>query len=222
MKLLKKIIRAIYKSLKNKAWVSTLIATMLGVLFAFYLDNKNTESKDKKRHDAILLNIKQELTFNYNKIKESHNDSLVNFLSVYNNVVNQEDKILLSTNQFKETFKNYSAYYKVIDAIKLNDSTNSYNISRQVPFNLTVSNTIVWETAKLSNFANEISFDCLTTIVNLYTLSNKIKENENEFLKQSDDLEQAKQYLEFSSQFREIFLKEYKKDFKILKNCDSN
>jgi len=165
---IKKKIKKVYKS----SWFITLFATTLGVLLAFYLNNISSNSKLESSKQISIQNLNTELSKNKSELLDSNdNERLIEFLIEIRKINNEiSNDLILSTGKM-DKIKN-----KYVDFIEIRDSTNiqsdhfRYNVAYKFELNLDDLQNIAWETSKMSDITNEFNYDCLQSLVKIYSL----------------------------------------------------
>lgn len=159
-------------NLLKSSWFITLFATTLGVLLALHLNNLNSKIKIEEKKQLAIKNIEKELILNKEEIDDSEdNDKLLKFLEK----VDKENKgitkkLYLSSTSMKEILTQYPNYIEIIDSTKTIKDEYVYNVNYQFGLGLDNLQKIAWETSQMSDIINELSYECLQTIVTTYSL----------------------------------------------------
>jgi hypothetical protein len=161
-------LQKIYKS----SWFITLFATTIGVLLAFYLNNINARSKIELRKQISIQNLNNEISKNkFELLDSSDNEGLIAFLSEIRKINNEiPNDLTLSTKAMGKLVKKYAGFIEIRDSTNVEGDHYSYNVAYKFELNLNDVQNIAWETSKMSDITNEISYDCLHALVKIYSL----------------------------------------------------
>jgi len=181
-------------NLYRSSWFITLFATTLGVLLALYLNNLNSRSKIENRKQNSIQNIKKELLNNTSELTDSKvNDRLIFFLNKLSDIDNKIPNILsTSVNSINYLRNNYPDLIQIIDSTITGNNLIEYNVNYRFVLDLKDLQNIAWETAKMSNVTNEIDYDCLQSLVKIYTLQEIFIKEQQKILNHIINAEHAK------------------------------
>ncbi|MEH6535648.1 MAG: hypothetical protein V7719_04600 [Psychroserpens sp.] len=156
----------LYKS----SWFITLFATTLGVLLAFYLNNVNDHLKIESRKQVAIENLDIEIKNNKLTLNDPvDNRRLIDFLQKVREI-NEEISNELTTSilEMSELKINYPDFIEVKDSTDLDNNVFKYNVSYKLELNFNDLQKISWETSKMSNIINELSYECLQILNQIY------------------------------------------------------
>ena len=156
--------------------VITLIATLLGVFLALYLNEWNTSRKLKKEKETATENILQEINSNIEMLTETvkGHSEMFEIMSFMVENINKNEEIITSKEKMAQFRNDHPNIIIVKDSIKLDNGNYKYT-SGQINFNISLPQialkTLAWETLKNSNVISTYSFDCLMSLEYVYKLT---------------------------------------------------
>ena len=158
------------KTLYKSSWFITLLATTLGVLLAFYLNNVNDYLKIESSKQVAIENLNNEIKNNKLTLNDpSDNQKLIDFLLEIRKIDAEiSNELKTSIHVMSELKINYPGFIEIKDSIDLGDNLIKYNISYKLELNFNDLQSISWEAAKISNVINEFSYDCLQILIEIY------------------------------------------------------
>lgn len=155
--------------LTKSNWFITLFATTLGVLLALYLNNLNDKQIIEKKKIIAIENLEMELSNNEKKLNGFEtNDSLLVFLNKMHSKISTEFEA--TSKSINAIAKEYPNFIKIIDSVEIDKTEYIYHVNYSMRLHIFDVQNIAWETSKMSNITNELSYDCLNSLVNTYTL----------------------------------------------------
>ncbi|EAQ99691.1 hypothetical protein [Maribacter sp. HTCC2170] len=156
----------LYKS----SWFITLFATTLGVLLAFYLNNLNDNLKIESSKQVVIKNLNNEITNNKLTLNDpSDNQRLINFLLEVREIDEEiSNELTTSIHNINELKINYPDFIEIKDSIDIDVNLFKYNVSYKLELNFNDLQKISWETSKMSDVINELNYDCLEALNEIY------------------------------------------------------
>ena len=212
-------LQKLYKS----SWFITLFATTLGVLLAFYLNNVNDHLKIESRKQVALENLDNEIKSNkltLNKPKD--NQRLIDFLQRIGEIDEEiSTKLTTSIHEMSELKINYPGFIKIKDSVDLGVNLFKYNVSYKLELNINDLQKISWETAKMSDVINELSYDCLKALNEIYYGQERYTNQQQKTLEHFMNAEHKKllSALLLIEQLKSPLIKEMSKCQNKIKNC---
>ena len=215
--------KLIFKIIKNNTFV-TLFATTLGVLFAFYLNGLYESNINKTKVDNAYSNIIVELEKNKKSVLEDKkNDTAIFVLDQ----IRKYDKFLkgeiIATPQKFDSIMNQINVAQIVDSLSLEQGTVKYFVNySNLQFSISTLPNVAWEAAKTADIANDLEYDCLSTIIKIYELQDLFKAEEYKLLGYYSD----EKYIQFyntasiSRGLRNQLLERYEEAIVNLKNCN--
>lgn len=215
--------KLILKIIRNNTFV-TLFATTLGVLFAFYLNGLYESNITKGKIDKAYSNIIIELENNKKAVLEAKkNDSVIlviDHIRKYDKFLKGE--IIASPKKF-DSIMNQLNVAKVVDTLNLGNGIVKYFVNySNLQFSISSLPNVAWEAAKTADIANDLEYECLSTIINIYELQDLFKAEEYKLLGFYSD----EKYIQFyntasiSLGLRNQLLERYDEAIINLKNCN--
>lgn len=153
--------------------VITLVATLLGVFLALYLNNWNESRKEKNQKEIATEKILMEISANKEKLKESlSNYKLMLATYQFFNTCLTPDGAFVTSAEYMSEFKTkYPGVLYTNDSVKVDDEKYRYtNMDLGLEFTLeqVELRTIAWETLKNSDVNSLFSFNCLMSLEYIY------------------------------------------------------
>ncbi len=158
------------EKLYKSSWFITLFATTLGVLLAFYLNNLNDHLKIEARKQVAIENLENEIKNNKLTLNKTHdNQRLIDFLQTVEEIdIEISNELTTSIHEMSELKINYHDLFEIKDSIDLDNNLFKYNVSYTLQLNFNDLQKISWETSKMSTIFNELSYDCLQALNQVY------------------------------------------------------
>lgn len=153
--------------------VITLVATLLGVFLALYLNEWNSSRKLKNQKQIASKNILLEINSNKEKLEESvenYTKMLETFI-FFKHCINSKGDVVSSVEYMSKFISKNPGIIYPKDSIKLMDGKYKYT---QMDLNLhfiveqVELRTIAWETMKNSNIISSYNFDYLMNLEYFY------------------------------------------------------
>ena len=213
----------ILKILKNNTFV-TLFATTLGVLSAFYLDGLYESNINKTKVDNAYSNIIIELEKNKKSVLEDRKNDTVIFAI---DQIRKYDKFLkgeiIATPQKFDSIMEHIKVAQVVDSMILDQGNVKYFVNySDLQFSISTLPNVAWEAAKTAEIANDLEYECLSTIIKIYELQDLFESEEYKLLGYYSD----EKYIQFynsasvSRGLRNQLLERYEEALVKLKNCN--
>ncbi|MBV1923360.1 MAG: hypothetical protein KUG68_04940 [Flavobacteriaceae bacterium] len=163
-------IKSRLKKLYKSSWFITLFATTLGVLLAFYLNNLNDHLKIESSKQVVIENLNNEIANNKLTLNDpSDNKKLINFLQRVREIDEEiSNELTTSIHEMSELKINFPAFIEINDSIDLSANLFKYNVSYRLELNFNDLQKISWETSKMSDVINELNYDCLEALNEIY------------------------------------------------------
>ena len=211
------------KIIKNNTFV-TLFATTLGVLFAFYLNGLYESNINKTKVDKAYSNIIIELEKNKKSVLEDKKNDTAIFVI---DKIRKYDKFLkgeiIATPQKFDSIMDQINVAQVIDSLDLEQGAVKYFVNySNLQFSINTLPNVAWEAAKTADIANDLEYECLSTIIKIYELQDLFKAEEYKLLGFYSD----EKYIQFyntasiSRGLRNQLLERYEDAIIKLKNCN--
>ena len=211
------------KIIRNNTFV-TLFATTLGVLFAFYLNGLYESNINKGKINKAYSNIIIELENNKKAVLEAKkNDTVIlviDQIREYDKFLKGE--IIASPKKF-DSIMNQLNVAQVVDSLNLENGVMNYFVNyNNLQFSVSTLPNVAWEAAKTANIANDLEYECLSTIIKIYELQDLLKAEEYKLLGFYSD----EKYIQFynsasiSRGLRNQLLERYEEAIIKLKNCN--
>jgi hypothetical protein len=169
--LLSKLKKPLVKIFKNTAFI-TLFATTLGVLLAFYLNGIAEASNKKKREIQGYSNVISELE--KNKLDVEHallNDTAIIKLA---NIIKYDKRLvgqIVAKRQHIDSIMNDIEVATILDSVDAGNGYVNYLVDYDnVGFTISTLPKVAWVAAQMADITNEINYDCLSTIIDIYML----------------------------------------------------
>ena len=215
--------KLILKIIKNNTFV-TLFATTLGVLFAFYLNGLYESNINKTKVDKAYSNIIIELEKNRKSVLEDKKNDTAIFVI---DKIRKYDKFLkgeiIATPQKFDSIMDQINVAQVIDSLDLEQGAVKYFVNySNLQFSINTLPNVAWEAAKTADIANDLEYECLSTIIKIYELQDLFKAEEYKLLGFYSD----EKYIQFyntasiSRGLRNQLLERYEEAIIKLKNCN--
>ena len=215
--------KLILKIIKNNTFV-TLFATTLGVLFAFYLNGLYESNINKTKVDNAYSNLIEELEKNQKSVLEDKKNDTAIFVI---DQIRKYDKFLkgeiIATPQKFDSIMNQINVAQVIDSLNLEQGTVKYFVNySNLQFSISTLPNVAWEAAKTADIANDLEYECLSTIIKIYELQDLFKAEEYKLLEyySSENYIQFYNTASISRGLRNQLLDRYKEAIINLKNCN--
>ncbi|MBI9064424.1 MAG: hypothetical protein JEZ14_20735 [Marinilabiliaceae bacterium] len=165
--------------------IVTLIATLLGVFLALYLNEWNTSRKQKKQKEIATENILQEVNANKEKLQKSvkHYEVMLETYIFFTDCLTSERSIVTSVENMSKFKTKHPGIIYTLDSIKIDNGNYRYtNMDLNLGFTLEQMElrTIAWETLKSSNINSTYSFDNLMSLQYIYKSIDAIIQMNNE------------------------------------------
>lgn len=212
------------KKLYKSSWFITLFATTLGVLLAFYLNNVNDHLKMESRKQVAIENLNNEIKNNkltLNKPKD--NQRLIDFLQKIREIDEEiSTELATSIHEMNALKINYPDFIEIKDSIDLDNNLFKYNVSYKLQLNFNDLQKISWETSKMSNVINELSYDCLQALNQIYYRQEIYTSQQQKTLEYFINTEHKKLLtaLRIIEQLKSQLIKEISEGQNQMKNCD--
>jgi len=163
---IKKRLKKLYKG----SWFITLFATTLGVLLAFYLNNENDRLKMKSRKQVVIENLTNEIEKNKVTLNDpTDNSRLIEFFKEVKKIDSEiSNEPITSVQEMNKLIASYPNFIKIKDSIDLGTNLVQYNVVYKPELNFNDLQKISWETSKMSDVINELSYDCLEALNQIY------------------------------------------------------
>ena len=211
------------KIIQNNTFV-TLFATTLGVLFAFYLNGLYESNINKTKVVKAYSNIIIELEKNKKSVLEDEKNDTVIFVI---DKIRKYDKFLkgeiIATPQKFDSIMDQINVAQVIDSLDLEQGAVKYFVNySNLQFSINTLPNVAWEAAKTADIANDLEYECLSTIIKIYELQDLFKAEEYKLLGYYSD----EKYIQFyntasiSRGLRNQLLERYEEAIIKLKNCN--
>ena len=161
--------------------VITLVATLLGVFLALYLNEWNVSRKLKKEKEIATENILQEINSNQVNLTETvkGHTEMFEIMSFMVENINNNEEIITSIEKMAQFRKDHPNILNVKDSVKLDNGNYKYT-SGVINFNMSLPQvalkTLAWETLKNSNVISTYSFDCLMNLEYVYNFTNEVSQ----------------------------------------------
>lgn len=177
-------IKSVIEQLGQSSWFMTLFATMFGVLLAFYLDGCGERSSMRLRKASALDNVEREVHKNIEELQESgNNDSLAMFLySVSQIDKDYPSRLTLPADTAANWRQQYGNFFNIIDSTFVEDGVYEYSFSYSLVLHLFNLQSIAWESVKLGGVANELNYNCLEQLIDVYSLQDLFTVEERKLL----------------------------------------
>lgn len=172
------------KKLYRSSMFITLFATTLGVLLAFYLNNLNARAKIEDRKQISIQNLRKELANNKAELLDSkENDRLIDFLRKVRSIDSKiPNELTTSVHSINSLRKHYSDFLIIKDSTVIDENLFEYNIQYKFELSLIELQKIAWETSKMSNITSEFDYDCLQSLVKVYSLHDIYSQEQQKIL----------------------------------------
>ncbi len=212
------------EKLYKSSWFITLFATTLGVLLAFYLNNLNDHLKIESRKQVAIENLDNEIKNNkltLNKPKD--NQRLIDFLQKVREIDEEiSTELTTSIHKMSELIINYPDFIEIKDSIDLDNNLFEYNVSYKLRLNFNDLQKISWETSKMSNVINELSYDCLQALNQIYYRQEIYTSQQQKTLEYFINAEHKKLLtaLRIIEQLKSQLINEISEGQNNIKNCD--
>ena len=211
------------KIIQNNTFV-TLFATTLGVLFAFYLNGLYESNINKTKVVKAYSNIIIELEKNRKSVLEDKKNDTAIFVI---DKIRKYDKFLkgeiIATPQKFDSIMDQINVAQVIDSLDLEQGAVKYFVNySNLQFSINTLPNVAWEAAKTADIANDLEYECLSTIIKIYELQDLFKAEEYKLIGFYSD----EKYIQFyntasiSRGLRNQLLERYEDAIIKLKNCN--
>lgn len=212
-----------HKIIKNNTFI-TLFATTLGVLLAFYLNGLYESNINKTKVDKAYSNIIIELEKNKESVlEERKNDTaifVIDQIRKYDKFLKGE--IIAKPEKF-DSIMDQLKVAEVVDSLNLENGIVKYFVNyNNLQFSISTLPNVAWEAAKTADIANDLEYECLSTIIKIYELQDLFKAEEYKLLGYYSD----EKYIQFyntasiSRGLRNQLLERYEEAIIKLKNCN--
>ena len=150
----------------------TLFATTLGVLLAFYLNDLSSRATIENRKQVSIKNLTSEMIDNESELVDSNdNEKLIAFLREIRAIDEKiPNRIITSFKTIAKLRSKHPDFMEIKDSSRIDVDHYEYNVSYKFELSLDNLQNIAWETSKMSGITNEMKYDCLQTLVEVYTL----------------------------------------------------
>ena len=158
--------------LYKNTWFMTLFATTLGVLLAFYLNDLSSRATIENRKQVSIKNLTSEMIDNESELVDSNdNEKLIAFLREIRAIDEKiPNRIITSFKTIAKLRSKHPDFMEIKDSSRIDVDHYEYNVSYKFELSLDNLQNIAWETSKMSGITNEMKYDCLQTLVEVYTL----------------------------------------------------
>jgi len=152
------------------------LATLLGVLIAFYLANYQEHRREEVRLAAAMENIKAEISSN-KRILEQHldaNSKQMRALSAIAPLLNDENDITATEPQMTAIQEQFPGFYEVEERTYLRDSLYEWNGSLSINFNYLEVSDLAWRNAQNLNILHLVDFEVSSQLNELYFFQQEV------------------------------------------------
>ncbi|MEP2935789.1 MAG: hypothetical protein ABJM06_14750 [Gilvibacter sp.] len=158
------------KKLYKSSWFITLFATTLGVLLAFYLNNLNNRLNIASSKQVVLENLNNEITSNKVTLNDPNdNQRLIDFLQTVSEIDDDiSNELTTSIQKMNELKLNYPEFIEIKDSVDFGSNLFTYKVSYKLELNFNDLQKISWETSKMSDVINELNYNCLEALNEIY------------------------------------------------------
>ncbi len=215
--------KLILKIIKNNTFV-TLFATTLGVLLAFYLNGLYESNIINLKVDKAYSNIILELEKNKQSVLEDKkNDTVllvIDQIRKYDKFLKGE--IITTPQKFDSILEEINAM-EAVDSLNLEQGVVKYFVNySNLQFSLSTLPNVAWEAAKTADIANDLEYECLSTIIKIYELQDLFKDEEYKLLGYFSEEKYTQFYntAAISRGLRNQLLERYEEAIIKLKNCN--
>ncbi|MGD1841615.1 MAG: hypothetical protein ACFB0B_12070 [Thermonemataceae bacterium] len=211
------------KKILNSNWFITIFSTTVGVLLAFYVNDLGERFSTNQRKKNALDNIIQEISQNRDDLKaQKVNDTLLDYLV---EIKSLNEEISTTFTAHPDSFRVLLAKVPVmalIDSVALSDTVYQYKVKFNFHLTLNDPPQIAWEAAKLADVPNELSYECLEVLVDVYAIQQLYVEEERKLLDLLLEGKHVKMLrtLAMVKSIKKQLLEQYRKTLQQLTNCD--
>lgn len=158
----------------------TFLSTTLGVLLAFYLDNRSSKQEIEHKVKVSIENIFEELDNNIDQLKDSTDIQLQ--LEMYYDIgeINPElsSELTTTTETIQNLRSKYGEFIEVIDSSKTESSEYTYSVSYSFQVSLFTLSKIAWESAKTAGIMEHLKYETLLSLTQIYELQELFNEEQ--------------------------------------------
>lgn len=169
-----------------KGFFKEIISVVIGILIALFINNWNDSRKLNNEKDIATKNIKSELEYNNQSIKDivkQHRKLYETFLFMEDNYSKQ--KGLISTPKLISKYiQKYPDVFMIQDSTDQNNGKFKYFGEINFNFSLPQMNlkTMAWKTLKNSRAVSIYNFECMMELELIYNLTDDIIDRNSELL----------------------------------------
>jgi len=174
---------------KKHFWSSdgiiTLVATLLGVFLALYLNEWTASRKQKRQMDLAAENILMEIEANRSMLNESvrnYSEMLETYI-FFDTCLNSDGEVVSTVGNMNSFKAAHPGLLNTIDSLRMDDGRYKYtsmNLNLNFTLELVELRTIAWETLKNSAVISSFSFSYLMQLEYINKSVNAIIQLNNE------------------------------------------
>ncbi|MFC0875795.1 hypothetical protein ACE01N_04330 [Saccharicrinis sp. FJH2] len=157
----------------SREGIITLIATLIGVFLALYLNEWNASRKLKKQKEIATENILTEISANKKLLTESVKNytEMLDIYIFFNECLSAESEFITSSENMIQFRTKHPGLLSPIDSVRLENGMFKYtrmNLNLVFTLEQVELRTIAWETLKSSNIISSYDFDYLMSLEYIY------------------------------------------------------
>ncbi|WP_157600883.1 hypothetical protein [Persicobacter sp. CCB-QB2] len=204
-------------------WVITLVATTMGVLLAFYVDGLGQQHRIKKQKALALKNIIEELTNNRKQLeKRSDNIRILYLLDTLTQLNKGNDLNVITGEPEKiHAFIDPHPHIHIKDSTLISGNKFEYDFYLELNINMIQLPDVAWQAATLSDFSQEIDYECLAELINVYSAQQFFLDEQAKMTNHiiEEDLPKLRRTMTIAQDIRQQLIAQYEKSLEIIKGC---
>lgn len=196
----------------------------LGINLAIWFNDWNDNRKLDQKKQIAIAKIEEEIKNNLQEIVRARkeNQHIPGSIEAYKDLHSRlNGGIVVSPKQMAIYQKKYPVFYRIKDSIPQENGRFRYEGDTFINLELAALSEIAWETTKDMGIANELGFDCLYELENMYNVQRMVAQ---EILKsaealQTSDIERLLRVMEFIRQLDVQLEEDYNRVLEKIPNC---
>ena len=200
--------RSKLKSLNWKYVVGEVLLIFIGITMAIWFDTWNNDRIIEKKKAQAISKIREEIEHNMGELKTAREinekipSAVIAFRELRAEGYESNKGEVMTTEAMRSYQQAHPGFFNIKDSVALGNGLYEYMGDSFINLELAALTDIAWETTKDLRLADEMGFDCLYDLENLYNVQNMVlKEiNKSSEALQNQDINRLLRVLEFISQ----------------------
>lgn len=198
-------IRLRMKSLNWKYILGELLLIFLGINLAIWFNDWDDSRKLDQNKKVAIQKIEEEIKSNLEEViyAREKNRGIPGMILAYKDLNSQQHGGIVVTPEEMAIYqKKHPGFYRIKDSMPMENGRFRYAGDTFINLELAALSEIAWETTKDMGIANELGFDCLYELENMYNVQRLVVQEIHKSAEalQTSDIERLLRILDFIRQ----------------------